>query len=162
MHATVAGASTTSPAHRWPSSTWRSSPTAAFPSGRHVPTPPRCCHAPTLRRSLPPIALAYPAPLTPARHACRRPGRAKPSAASDGGGGGDACATPALTPTPRITWPRALLCCKRMFQVFQMFRRYVSNVSCGCCNSRSGYCIYCNDCTRILQVSIPNVSRHML
>jgi hypothetical protein len=45
-----------------------------------------------------------------------------------------------------------------MFKVFQLFQMYVSIVSCGCCKSRSGCCICCNGCTRVLQASIPNVS----
>jgi hypothetical protein len=124
------------------------SPAAAFSSGRRAPTPPRCCHAPIPCCSLPPVALAHPAPLAPARLA-RAPDEAKPGAASDGGGRG-ARAALALTPTAIIARPQAPPCCKRMFHVFQMFYRYVSSVSCGCCKSRSGCCIYCNDYTRLL------------
>jgi hypothetical protein len=48
-------------------------------------------------------------------------------------------------------------CCKHMFQVFQMLQRYVANFLCGCCKSRLGCCTCCNSCTRMLQVSVPNV-----
>jgi hypothetical protein len=37
---------------------------------------------------------------------------------------------------------------------FQVFHRYVTNVSDGCCKSRSGYYICCNSYTRMLQASI--------
>jgi hypothetical protein len=50
------------------------------------------------------------------------------------------------------------VCCKRMFRVFQMFQRYVASISDGCCKNRSGCCIYCNSCTRMLQRSVTNVS----
>jgi hypothetical protein len=50
------------------------------------------------------------------------------------------------------------VCCKSMFQVFQMFQRYVTRVSYGCCETRSRCCICCNSCTRMLQVSVLNVS----
>jgi hypothetical protein len=46
-------------------------------------------------------------------------------------------------------------CCKQMFQ---MFYRYVASVSYGYCKSRSGCCICCNGCARMLQGFIPNVS----
>jgi hypothetical protein len=49
-------------------------------------------------------------------------------------------------------------CCKHMFQVFQMFHRYVVSVPYGCCISRSGCCICCNCCTRMLKASVHNVS----
>ena len=49
-------------------------------------------------------------------------------------------------------------CCNSMFQVFQMFQRYVVSVLCGCCKSRSGYCICCNGYTRMLQAYVLNVS----
>jgi hypothetical protein len=42
---------------------------------------------------------------------------------------------------------------------------HVASVSCGCCKSRSGYCICCNGYTRMLQMSVPNgsaVFRRML
>jgi hypothetical protein len=39
-----------------------------------------------------------------------------------------------------------------------MFHRYVASVSYGCCKSRSGCCICCNGCIRMLQASLPNVS----
>jgi hypothetical protein len=41
---------------------------------------------------------------------------------------------------------------------FQMFQTYVTSFSYGCCKSGSGCCICCNGCTRMLQVSVPNVS----
>jgi hypothetical protein len=44
------------------------------------------------------------------------------------------------------------------FRVFQMFQTYVVSVSYGCCKSRSGCCICCNGCTRMLQAPILNVS----
>jgi hypothetical protein len=69
------------------------------------------------------------------------------------------CSPPALTPpTAGIDRPRPPPCCRCMFQVFQMFHRYVASVSYGCCKSRSGCCIYCNGCTRMLQAPILNVS----
>jgi hypothetical protein len=48
--------------------------------------------------------------------------------------------------------------CKHIFQVFQMFQRFVVSVSYRCCKSRSGCCICCNSCTRMLQTLFPNVS----
>jgi hypothetical protein len=41
-------------------------------------------------------------------------------------------------------------CYKRIFRVF-IFLRYVASVSDGYCKSRSGCCICCNGCTRMLQ-----------
>jgi hypothetical protein len=35
-----------------------------------------------------------------------------------------------------------------------MLQVHVLSVSCGCCKSRSGCCICCNDCTHILQVPV--------
>ena len=49
------------------------------------------------------------------------------------------------------------VCCKRMFRVFWMFQMYVASVLNGCCKNRSGYCICCNGCTRILQRSVTNI-----
>ena len=66
-HATTAGASTMPPSRCWPSPTTWPSPAAAFPSRRRAPTPPRCHRARIPRRSLPPVALAHPAPLAPTR-----------------------------------------------------------------------------------------------
>jgi hypothetical protein len=90
----------------------------------------------------------------PTRHP---PGQAKPGATSNGGDGGSR-ETVALTPASGIARPQALPCCKHMFQVFQMFRRHISIVSCGCCRSRSWSCICCNNCTRMLQGFVSNVS----
>jgi len=42
--------------------------------------------------------------------------------------------------------------------MFQVFQRYVTSVSCRCCKSRSGCCICCNGCTRMLQAYVLNVS----
>jgi hypothetical protein len=42
--------------------------------------------------------------------------------------------------------------------MFQMFQMYVTSVSYECCKSRSRCCICCNSYTRMLQVSIQNVS----
>ena len=41
---------------------------------------------------------------------------------------------------------------------FKIFQRYVTSVSYGCCKSRSGCCICCSGCTRMLQAFVPNVS----
>jgi hypothetical protein len=74
---------------------------------------------------------AHPAPLAPARraHPSRRPpGRAKPGAATDGGG--DGAARCRLQPRRLESPGPGPPCWKRMFQMFQMFRRYVSSVSC--------------------------------
>jgi hypothetical protein len=48
--------------------------------------------------------------------------------------------------------------CKSMFKVFQMLHLDVASVLCVYCKSRLGCCICCNDCTRMLQAFIPNVS----
>jgi hypothetical protein len=125
------------PPRRPPSLTRRPSLAAAFPSGCHAPTLPCCCRAPI-----------------PHRRARRPPGRGKPSATSNGDGGG-ARTMPAPTPTAGIARPRAPPCFVHMFQ---MFRTYVSSVSCGCCKSRLRCSICCNDYTRMLQVYVPNVS----
>jgi hypothetical protein len=66
-HTIAAGASTASPACRWPSLMRRPSPAATFPFGCRAPTPPRYYRAPIPRRSLPPVAraarLAEPSPV---------------------------------------------------------------------------------------------------
>jgi hypothetical protein len=60
---------------------------------------------------------------------------------------------------PGRSWPRG----DAVFQVFvdafsDMLQAHVSSVwRCGCCKSRLGCCICYNDCTRMLQASIPNV-----
>jgi hypothetical protein len=91
---------------RWPSLA------VAFPSGHRAPTPPRYLHplslAPT-RRACPSCAAGS----RPSR-APPPPGRAKPSAASDGGAGG-ARVLSAPTPMTGIVWPRPLPCCNSMF-----------------------------------------------
>jgi hypothetical protein len=44
-----------------------------------------------------------------------------------------------------------------MFKCFICYQRYVARVSYGCCKSRLRCCICCNGCTRMLQMSVPNV-----
>jgi hypothetical protein len=62
-----------------------------------------------------------------------------------------------LRPRRLEAWPRLPHVTSAYFKCFQMFRRYVSSVLCERCKSRSGCCICCNDCTHMLQVSVPNV-----
>jgi hypothetical protein len=66
--------------------------------------------------------------------------------------------TLALTPTAGIARPGLRNVAHACFECFICFVHMFQVLLCGCCKSRSGCCICCNDCTRILQVSIPNVS----
>jgi hypothetical protein len=63
-----------------------------------------------------------------------------------------------IRPSSKVTLRTGNACCKTMFQVFHMFHLDVAIVSCGCYKNRSGCCICCNGCTRMLQAFVPNIS----
>jgi hypothetical protein len=98
----------------------------------------RCC---CRRRSpsTPLSTLAPPRRSTSARNIMRF-GRARPGAGFSG------CTSRSLRSSDV-----ASIC----FKCFTCFRGI--SVSYGCCKNRLGYCIYYNDCTRLLQTSTPNV-----
>ena len=70
---------------------------------------------------------------------------------------GAATSSSMIHPSIKMTLRARNTCCKSMFQAFNMFHLDVAIISCGCCKSRSGCCICCNDYTRMLQASVPNV-----
>jgi hypothetical protein len=122
-----------------------------LPSLFPKPAPSRCLAAAAATAALP-ILMA-------GRRTCwgaldrPRPSQGAPTSTLGTGG---ARAPPALTLTTGINRPQSLLlCCKRMFQLFQ---RYVASVSYECCKSKLGCCICCNGYTCMLQVSVSNVS----